>query len=110
MTLSKADFAIQPVSPRYGARVIEDGGKRVGYLNLRTFIDPADPALRQAVGNFRTQGITEVIVDFRPGAGVRVSPHFYTTDEEVERTVAEIADIVETGAWKAHVSGSGAAY
>lgn len=52
----------------------------------------------------------EVLVDYRPGAGVRVSPHFYTTDEEVERTVAEIVDIVETKAWSAHTSGSGAAY
>ena len=34
-----------------------------------------------------------VLVDFRPGAGVRISPHFYTTDDEVERTVAELADV-----------------
>ena len=34
-----------------------------------------------------------VLVDFRPGAGVRISPHFYTKDEEVERTVAELAAI-----------------
>ena len=34
-----------------------------------------------------------VLVDFRPGAGVRVAPHFYTRDEEVERTVGEIVEI-----------------
>lgn len=28
--------------------------------------------------------------DWRPGCGVRASPHFYTTDDEVERFVAEI--------------------
>jgi kynureninase len=33
----------------------------------------------------------EVLVDFRPGAGVRIAPHFYTTDEEIERTVQELA-------------------
>jgi kynureninase len=32
----------------------------------------------------------EVLVDYRPGAGIRVAPHFYTTDEELERTVAEV--------------------
>jgi kynureninase len=42
----------------------------------------------------------DVVIDFRPGAGIRVAPHFYTTDDEVERVVAEIDDILATGAWK----------
>lgn len=37
----------------------------------------------------------EVLVDYRPGAGIRIAPHFYTSDEEVERTVAEITDCIE---------------
>jgi kynureninase len=36
----------------------------------------------------------EVLVDYRPKAGIRIAPHFYTTDEEVDRTVAEIGAIV----------------
>ena len=35
----------------------------------------------------------EFIVDYRPGAGVRISPHFYTTDEEVELIIAEMKKI-----------------
>ena len=35
-----------------------------------------------------------IVVDFRPGAGVRVAPHFYTTEEEVDFTVAELAKIL----------------
>jgi kynureninase len=31
-----------------------------------------------------------VLVDFRPGAGIRIAPHFYTSDEELERTVREL--------------------
>jgi C-terminal processing protease CtpA/Prc len=75
VTVTKADFSITPVSSRYGARIIEDAGRRVGYINLRTFIDTADPALRQAFANFRAQGITEVIVDVRYNGGglVRVA-------------------------------------
>jgi kynureninase len=42
----------------------------------------------------------DVIIDYRPGAGIRVAPHFYTTDDEVERVVAETASILESGAWK----------
>ena len=35
----------------------------------------------------------EVIVDFRPGAGVRMAPHFYNTDEEVDHAMATLASI-----------------
>ena len=35
----------------------------------------------------------EVLVDYRPQAGIRVAPHFYTTDEEVDRVMEEIRDI-----------------
>ncbi len=35
----------------------------------------------------------EVLVDYRPQAGIRVAPHFYTTDEELDRTVAEISNV-----------------
>ncbi len=41
----------------------------------------------------------DVIVDYRPGAGIRVAPHFYTRDDEVESVVATIDEILETGSW-----------
>jgi kynureninase len=44
----------------------------------------------------------EVIVDFRPGAGIRVAPHFYTKDEECDRALHEMRSILATGAWKRH--------
>lgn len=36
----------------------------------------------------------EILVDFRPGAGIRIAPHFYTTDNEIAHTVHELTDIV----------------
>jgi kynureninase len=42
----------------------------------------------------------DVVIDYRPGAGIRVAPHFYTTDDEVERVVGEIDDILKTERWK----------
>ena len=36
----------------------------------------------------------EILVDYRPGAGVRVAPHFYTTGAEVEQTIGEMQAIV----------------
>lgn len=73
VTVTKTDFALTPVSSRYGARIIDEGGKRVGYVNLRTFIDTADGQLRNAFAGFRSAGVTEVIVDFRYNGGGLVS-------------------------------------
>ena len=46
----------------------------------------------------------DVVIDYRPGAGIRVAPHFYTTDAEVERLVHEVDDILATEAWRKHES------
>ncbi|MEW4447326.1 S41 family peptidase [Qipengyuania sp. JC766] len=70
VTVSKTEFALDPVSDRYGARVINDNGKRVGYINLRTFIvEDAEQDLRAAFNTFRQQGVTEVILDLRYNGG-----------------------------------------
>jgi kynureninase len=34
------------------------------------------------------------LVDHRPGAGIRVAPHFYSSDEELELTIHEIQAIL----------------
>ena len=43
----------------------------------------------------------DVVIDYRPGAGIRVAPHFYTTDAELADCVAAMDDILATGAWTA---------
>jgi kynureninase len=48
----------------------------------------------------------DVLVDHRPGAGIRVSPHFYTLDSELELVVAQIADIATTGSFDRSVTGA----
>ncbi|MFL9839859.1 S41 family peptidase [Sphingomonas sp. ST-64] len=73
VTVTKAEYELTPVSSRYGAKIIDDGGRRVGYVNLRTFINPAESPLRSAFANFRAQGITEVIIDLRYNGGGLVS-------------------------------------
>jgi len=44
----------------------------------------------------------DICVDFRPGVGVRVSPHFYTRDEELDDVAGAIEDILRTEAWRRH--------
>jgi kynureninase len=41
----------------------------------------------------------DIVCDFRPGAGVRFSPHFYTTDEEIEIAFATVDEILRTDRW-----------
>ncbi len=50
----------------------------------------------------------EIICDYRPGAGIRLSPHFYTTDEELALAVSELREIVDTRAYAAHEAASAA--
>ena len=73
LTIAKANFSLSPVSSRYGAQIIDDGGRRIAYLNLRTFISSADPQLRSAFDMFRAAGISQFIVDFRYNGGGLVS-------------------------------------
>jgi len=35
----------------------------------------------------------EILVDYRPGAGIRIAPHFYSKDEELELVIREIGKI-----------------
>ena len=93
--------AIREKSVRQTTRLIElaeEAGFRVNSCR--------DPKLRGGVvvvdvpnGYAVTKELArrEVLVDYRPQAGIRIAPHFYTTDQELEHTMAEIRDIVGAG-------------
>ncbi len=49
----------------------------------------------------------EILVDYRPGAGIRIAPHFYTKDEELEITIRTIKDILNTKSYQAHEAATG---
>jgi cysteine desulfurase/selenocysteine lyase len=55
-----------------------DPGRRSGIV---TFTGPRDKVLMQALRR------EKIVVSYREG-GVRVSPHFYNTDEEIDRLIA----------------------
>jgi kynureninase len=40
----------------------------------------------------------QILCDFRPDAGIRLGPHYFTTDEELVFAIDQIAQILETGA------------
>ncbi len=45
-----------------------------------------------------------IVIDYRAGAGIRISPHFYNTDEEIHRAIDTIGQILEDGSWQNHAT------
>ena len=45
----------------------------------------------------------EILCDFRPDAGIRLGPHFFSTDDELRFVVEQIGEILETGAHERHL-------
>ena len=39
----------------------------------------------------------QILCDFRPDAGIRLGPHYYTSDDELEFALDQIADILASG-------------
>ncbi|MBL8980971.1 MAG: aminotransferase class V-fold PLP-dependent enzyme [Gemmatimonadetes bacterium] len=77
---------------------------------------PRDPARRGGTIAFAVPHAYEVsqyllerdiIIDYRPQAGIRVAPHFYNRDDELDAVVAAIDECLATGAWQ-HYAPAGA--
>lgn len=46
----------------------------------------------------------EVLVDYRPEAGIRLSPHFYNCEEECDFALAQMDEILKKRTWESRVS------
>jgi kynureninase len=103
--------AIREKSRRQTARLVELADAR-GY----EVYAPRDPARRGGTVAFAVPHAFEVsqfllardiVIDYRPKAGIRVAPHFYTRDDELDTAVAAIDDALTTGAWRDYAAMSG---
>jgi kynureninase len=74
-----------------------DPAQRGGTLTVALRSDENGPAFVKALAE------RHILVDYRPGAGLRVSPHFYTQAEELDRFVDELVDLRTRKAWTTHV-------
>jgi kynureninase len=45
----------------------------------------------------------EILVDYRPQAGIRISPHFYNQEEECDFALSQIEEILKTRSWEKQV-------
>ncbi len=49
----------------------------------------------------------DILVDYRPLAGIRISPHFYNQEQECDFALAQIEEILNTRAWEKHAVAAG---
>jgi kynureninase len=70
-----------------------DPERRGGSVTLDV---PHGPAVVSALAE------RKILIDCRPTVGLRISPHFYNTDDELDECLDAVCDILETGAWKPH--------
>ncbi|HYD52279.1 MAG TPA: aminotransferase class V-fold PLP-dependent enzyme [Gemmatimonadaceae bacterium] len=96
--------AIRAKSVRQTTRLIELADARGFPVHA-----PRDPARRGGTVAFDVPHGYEVAqsllargvyVDYRPNAGIRVAPHFYTSDDELEMAVAMIDESLTSGGWR----------
>jgi kynureninase len=76
-----------------------------------TSLSPADPARRGGSvtlqvpdGPAFVAALAEsgILVDCRPDVGLRLSPHFYNTGEELDLALDTVCELLRTGGWKRH--------
>jgi len=96
--------AIRDKSVRLTSRLIELADAR-GY----TVNAPRDPARRGGTvaidvphGYEVTQHLLSrnILVDYRVGAGIRIAPHFFTREDELDEAVSEIDKALGGGSWQ----------
>ena len=99
---------IRQKSIRRTTRLIEGALARGWRVNT-----PMDPAQRAGTVSVECPHAAEVtrellardiLVDYRPQAGIRLSPHFYNLDEEIDSALAQIEEILATRAWERHAA------
>lgn len=87
LIITRAEAADYPIN------TVRDAEKRGGTVTINP------PHAYEVSRELIARGI---LVDYRPGAGIRISPHFYNSDAEIHVAMDAIADILESGAWQQH--------
>jgi kynureninase len=98
--------AIREKSLRMTARIL-DGARASGW-RVNTAENPAERGgtvsldCPHAFEVCRELLARDILVDYRPLAGIRISPHFYNQEEECDFALSQIEEILKTRAWEKH--------
>jgi len=83
-----AERGLKSKSPR-------DAARRGGTVTLDV---PHAPALVAALA------AREILVDSRPDVGLRLSPHFYNTDDELDACLDAVCELLGSGGWQEYAT------
>jgi selenocysteine lyase/cysteine desulfurase len=113
--LEKATYLISNslgAMPRAAARALADYAETWATRGVRAWADSwwdmsatvgdtIAPLIGAAAGTVSMlPNARDIVVDYRPGVGIRLSPHFYTDDAELDLAFSAIDEIRATGAWR----------
>ena len=99
--------AIRGKSLRMTARLFE--GARARGWHVNTMESPAERGGTISIDCPHASEVCrellarDILVDYRPQAGIRISPHFYNRDDECDFALSQIEEILNTRAWEKHV-------
>src|SRR6185295_9778974 len=77
------------------SRSPQDPARRGGTVTISV---PHAPAIVKALAE------REILVDSRPDVGLRIAPHYYNTDDELDACLDAVCEILATGAWQKHAT------
>jgi kynureninase len=78
----------------FGVRSPRDPVRRGGTVTVHV---PDFPAVHRELTE------RQILCDFRPDSGIRLGPHYFTSDDELREAIGAIEDILATGAHRRHV-------
>jgi len=78
----------------FEVRSPRDADRRGGTVTVHV---PEFPAVHRELSE------RQILCDFRPDAGIRLGPHYFSSDEELRFAIDQIGEIVETGAFEPHL-------
>jgi kynureninase len=94
-SLEQTELLVELADERgYEVRGPRDPARRGGTVTL------AVPEYAAVHAELEARGI---LCDFRPDAGIRLGPHFFTTDDELRFALDQVAEIVDSGAYERHL-------
>lgn len=74
INLTKSSYTENPI---HLAKTINEGGKKIGYLMYNSFTTTFDSQLNQIFSQFKTDGVTDLIIDLRYNGGGSVQTACY---------------------------------
>ncbi len=68
-------------------------------------VSPLAPEFADSIGHAvaATMNARDYVLDYRVGAGIRLAPHFYTKDSELEQVIIEMHHVIQTRAFTSHL-------